>query len=59
MAAVSQTVDIAAVTSLPGMFYAQAKRLGERPFLWAKVDSVYRPHTWNAVAERVTAAATA
>jgi len=39
------------------MFFAQAKRLGERPFLWAKVDDVYRPHSWNAVAERVTAAA--
>ena len=50
-------IDTATVTSLPGMFFAQAKRLGERPFLWAKVDGVYRPHSWNAVAERITAAA--
>jgi long-chain acyl-CoA synthetase len=57
VANVAHTVDIATVTSLPSMFYAQAKRLGERPFLWAKVDNIYRPHTWNAVAERVTAAA--
>src|SRR5262245_2737389 len=45
------------MASLPAMFYAQAKRLGERPFLWAKVDNVYRPHTWKAIAERTTAAA--
>ena len=50
-------MDLAAVTSLPAMFYAQAKLLGERPFLWAKVDDVYRPHSWNAVAERITCAA--
>ncbi len=50
-------IDIATVTSLPGMFFAQAKRHGERPFLWAKIDDVYRPQSWNAVAERVTAAA--
>ncbi len=50
-------IDIAAVTSLPGMLFDQAKRLGERPFLWAKVDTIYRPHSWNEVAERVTAAA--
>ena len=49
-------IDTATVNSLPGMFFAQAKRLGERPFLWAKVDGVYRPHGWNAVAERVAAA---
>jgi long-chain acyl-CoA synthetase len=51
------TIDVASQASLPAMFFAQAKRLGERPFLWAKVDNVYRPHTWAAVAERVVAAA--
>ena len=50
-------IEIATVTSLPGLFFAQAKKLGERPFLWAKVDGVYRPHSWREVAERVTAAA--
>jgi len=53
----TNAIDTTTVTSLPGMFFAQAKRLGDRPFLWAKVDDVYRPHSWNAVAERVTAAA--
>ena len=57
MAENAHAIDTATVTSLPGMFFAQAKRLGERAFLWAKVDGVYRPHTWNAVAERVAAAA--
>lgn len=57
MAEAAQTVDIAAVTSLPGMFFAQAKRLGERPFLWSKVDNVYRPHSWREVAERTAAVA--
>ena len=50
-------IDIATVISLPGMFFAQAKRHGEHPFLWAKVDDVYRPQSWNTVAERITAAA--
>ncbi len=50
-------IDTGTVTSLPAMFFAQARRLGERPFLWAKVDDVYRPHSWNEVADRVTAAA--
>jgi len=50
-------VDIPAMTSLPAMFFAQAKRLGTRPFLWSKVDDVYRPHSWNDIAERITAAA--
>jgi len=50
-------VETGAMTSLPAMFFAQARRLGDRPFLWAKVDDVYRPHSWNDVADRVTAAA--
>ncbi len=57
MADTAQTADLAAVTSLPAMFFAQAKRLGERPFLWSKVDNVYRPHSWRDVAERTAAVA--
>ncbi len=57
LAEIGYSMDLAAVTSLPAMFFAQAKRLGDRPFLWAKVDDVYRPHSWNAVAERITCAA--
>jgi len=57
VAQIGLSVDIAAMTSLPAMFFAQAKHHGDRPFLWAKIDDVYRPHSWNAVADRVAAAA--
>ena len=50
-------INFATMTSLPGMFFAQAKRLGARPFLWSKVNNVYRPHGWNDVAERINAVA--
>jgi long-chain acyl-CoA synthetase len=53
----SNVIDTTRQTSLPGMFFAQAQKFGDRPFLWAKVDDVYRPHSWSAVAERITAAA--
>jgi long-chain acyl-CoA synthetase len=39
--------------SLPAMFFAQAARLGNKPFLWAKVDGRYRPMTWAAAAAAV------
>ena len=57
MAESSKAVDIAAMTSLVDMFYAQAARLGDHPFLWAKVDNIYRPQSWATVAERACAAA--
>jgi long-chain acyl-CoA synthetase len=58
IAGVGLAIEIEAVKSLPGMFFTQAKRLGNRPFLWAKKsDDVYRSHCWNEVADRVTAAA--
>ena len=43
--------------SLPGMFFAQTGRLGDKPFLWAKRDGAYRPLSWGDVAARVTALA--
>ncbi len=57
MAENAQVFDIAGATSLPGMFFSQAKRLGDRPFLWSKVEDVYRPHSWAQIAERTAAAA--
>src|SRR6185503_1232245 len=39
--------------SLPAMFFEQAERFREKPFLWAKQDGVYRPITWGEAAERV------
>ncbi|MEQ9449264.1 MAG: AMP-binding protein, partial [Rhodospirillaceae bacterium] len=57
MAQAANTIDTEAMTSLPGMFFAQAARLGDRPFLWAKIDGVYRPRTWTSVGEQAVAAA--
>ncbi|MGH7030943.1 MAG: AMP-dependent synthetase/ligase, partial [Stellaceae bacterium] len=39
--------------SLPAMFFEQADRLGDRPFLWAKHDRRYRSMTWAAAARDV------
>jgi long-chain acyl-CoA synthetase len=39
--------------SLPAMFFAEAARRGERPFLWAKRDGRYRPMSWAEAARRV------
>jgi long-chain acyl-CoA synthetase len=39
--------------SLPAMFFDQAARRGERPFLWAKRESRYRPTSWAAAARMV------
>ncbi len=36
--------------SLPAMFFEQAERLGEKPFLWAKHGGQYQPISWAAAA---------
>jgi long-chain acyl-CoA synthetase len=43
--------------NLVTMFFEQADRLGERPFLWSKREGAYRPLTWRDVAARVTSLA--
>ena len=53
----SKAIDTQTMTSLPGMFFAQAARLGDQPFLWAKIDGVYRPRTWATVCEQIIATA--
>jgi len=40
--------------NLAAMFFDQAARLGDRPFLWAKRDGAYRPLSWGDTAARVT-----
>ncbi len=57
MANTSNAIDTQTMTSLPGMFFTQANRLGERPFLWAKIDGIYRARTWKTVREHVVAVA--
>ena len=51
---VQRSVDSTAQTSLPAMFFAQARRLSVQPFLWAKQDGAYRPIAWTDVAHQIT-----
>jgi len=46
-------MDYAAVPNLPTMFFDQARRHGDRPFLWVKRDKTYVPLSYAAVAETV------
>ncbi len=39
--------------TLTAMFFGQAERFGDRPFLWAKQDGRYRALSWAETAERV------
>ena len=43
--------------SLPEMFFSQAARYGDKPFLWAKHNGAYQALSWNQVAARVRAMA--
>lgn len=44
-------------SSLPAMFFEQAEALGDRPFLWRKVEDAYRPTSWRDAAEQARALA--
>ncbi|MGE4061821.1 MAG: long-chain fatty acid--CoA ligase [Rhodospirillaceae bacterium] len=57
MAQLSYEIDTQTVTSLPGMFYAQARKFGDRPFLFEKRDGAYRGQSWTRIAERISALA--
>ena len=39
--------------SLPAMFFAEAARLADKPFLWTKAQGRYRPMSWGEIAEAV------
>ncbi len=43
--------------NLVSLFFAQAERLGERPFLWKKVNGTFECQTWREIAARVSALA--
>jgi long-chain acyl-CoA synthetase len=43
--------DVAFDTNLLAMFQNHASREGDNPFLWHKVDGVYRPWSWRRVAD--------
>jgi long-chain acyl-CoA synthetase len=40
-------MDYDSCSSLPGMFFEQADRLGDKPFLWVKRDGRYSPVSWR------------
>ncbi len=47
-------VDFQRERNLPTMFFAQAARLGNKPFLWGKGDGgAFTPVTWAAAAAQV------
>jgi long-chain acyl-CoA synthetase len=46
-------MDYASCRSLPALFFDAAERRGDRPFLWAKRDRVYRPLLWSEAAGQV------
>ena len=48
-------MDLDRWQSLPALLFDQARRLGDKPFLWAKRDDRYRPLTWAEVADAVSA----
>ncbi|MFQ5959719.1 MAG: AMP-binding protein, partial [Alphaproteobacteria bacterium] len=41
--------------NLVAMFFAQAAANGDAPFLWSKHGGAYRPQSWRAVADEVSA----
>ncbi len=50
-------MDYHTCPNLAAMFFDWAAAKGDRPFLWAKRDGVYRAISWRAAAEQVTALA--
>ena len=50
-------IDFDGCPNLPTLFFEQAARLGDAPFLWRKQEGAYRPCSWREVAEKVKAAA--
>ena len=46
-------MDYDSCRNLPAMFFAQAERLGDKPFLWAKRDGRFRSASWAAAARDV------
>ena len=50
-------MDYKTCPNLVAMFFDQAARLGDKPFLWAKRDGTWDPLTWNEAAAHVSALA--
>ncbi len=50
-------MDCRTCPNLVTMFFDQAKRLGDKPFLWAKSGDAWQPTSWNQARERIAALA--
>ena len=50
-------MDYKTCPNLVAMFFEEASRLGDKPFLWAKRDGTWVALTWNEAAARVSALA--
>lgn len=48
-------IDYAAAQNLALMFFEQAAKLGNKPFLWAKRDGTYQPMSWREIDRQVRA----
>src|SRR5215472_17779641 len=48
-----ENMDYVSCRSLPAMFFEQAERLGDKPFLWAKQAGRYQAIGWAAAARDV------
>ncbi|HVI52680.1 MAG TPA: AMP-binding protein [Candidatus Sulfotelmatobacter sp.] len=46
-------MDFKALTSLTAMFFQQAERMADQPFLWRKQDKEWRPLSWGEVSKTV------
>ena len=57
MAAASPAIDTRNISSLPAMFFEQAERHSNRPFLWTKRDDRYKSLSWGEVRNQVIALA--
>jgi long-chain acyl-CoA synthetase len=52
-----KAIDARQVRNLPALFFDQAERFGEEPFVWAKRDGAYVSLSWRETANEVLAAA--
>lgn len=52
-----RVVDARDVRNLPAMFFDQAERFGDEPFVWGKREDTFVPMTWRETADAARAAA--
>ena len=45
-------MDLSGVQNLPLLFFQQARKYGDKPFLWRKVEGTYQPISWTEAARQ-------